>query len=230
VLPLGLGFGGDSGIGFGAIYDCTRQRTWRTKDIDDGDENADVDVRLVRATSWVVRRKVGSEFRTELWNPDDGRFAPIAGWNAGKTIALHPDGRVMVLETSAFDRLGRIRQDSPPGKLLLLDPERGVREELALPDALKSRLIDGWSYGFTIDGDLLLTLRCLLPDRAGYGTEWIARFDPRTDQLVCIGPFGMLHPDVLGCPDRESVVFVAEQRRLMRAHFDGRPTETLFPR
>jgi hypothetical protein len=35
---------------------------------------------------------------------------------------------------------------------------------------------------------------------------------------------------LVGCPDRDSIVLVDDGRRLVRAHFDGKPTDLLFPR
>jgi hypothetical protein len=221
---LGLGFGAEPGMGFGVFYDCARGRSFRKAEIGNGG----ADVKLIRAASWVVSHpSTGRRWVSELWNPESGEFAPIAGWNEGAPIALHPDGRLLVVERARPGEEGGRWEE---GVLFLLDPDTGSRRGLPLPPDLVTRIAGGWSYGFTIAGDLIFTLRAPSPERADVPIEWIARLDPRSDGFVCVGPFGSIYPDLLGCPDRDSVVFVSDNRRLLRAHFDGRPAQVLFPR
>lgn len=219
-LPLGAGVEGEN-----AWYDCTRRRAWRKQEL----ASLFHQVVLVRAGRWIVVKRntatrEGDLANTMLWDPETRELAPVPGLSGNLLRGLHPDGRLLVVETASTE--------GAAGAFVLLDPESGSRRDLPLPAPLAAKLHGGWLHGFTDSGDLLIKLYASSDDESPFRREvWIVRLDPRKDVLACVGPFARgVSPDFLGCPDRDTVLFVADDRQLLRAHFDGRPTETLFPR
>ncbi|MBL8843135.1 MAG: ABC transporter permease [Planctomycetes bacterium] len=199
------------------LYDPSREKRFRVA--------PELAVLFVRPGHWVVygwdpKGKRG----TLAYDPESGATAPLLGSEPNDFVsALLPDGRLLVRA-----RLGSGRDAEPA--LVLLDPETGAREELALelpPEALGMV----WQPTGTDDGALVATLwganvarflRIELPaDRRSGERARVEVTAPLELPCESIGVVGA---------DGQSVIAIEAGRRLVRVRFDGSPPEQLFPK
>jgi len=221
VAACGHGF-----VGSGAYFDCTRERTFVRRNIPGF-------VKAIRAGRWVVEPEKGAgTVRSDLalYDPDSGELSELKGLASSKEqiVGVERDGRLLVYVHREADEHGVMRDAG----LVRLEPESGAREPLALPDGLAARASSLYARGFTADGDRLFSMSCIRPGEKGreyWAGMVLLRLDATTSEIRSVGPFEDLWTGILGCPDRDTVVLVDGQRRILRAHFDERPTETLFP-
>jgi hypothetical protein len=216
--PIGLGFSGET-----SVYDCTRERVIHPPP-------QIMNVEYVRAGKWLVHAVTSKNLPSGLmlWDPDSDTLSPLLGVDSSLVrVDHHTDHREYVI---AMVPDGRLLVVSSGGSLLLVDPESGARSELKAPAEFATKCCFGWSRGFLPSGELVLTLNMLWTSGSRPGRALFARLDWHHDQIAFAGPFEDVSGDLLGCPDRDTLVVVDDSRRIVRAHFDGRPTETLFPR
>ncbi len=199
------------------LYDPSREKRYRVA--------PELAVQFVRPGHWVVygwdpKGKRG----TLAYDPESGATVPLLGSEPSDFVsALLPDGRLLVRA-----RLGSGRDAK--GALVLLDPDSGAREELALelpPEALGMV----WQPTLTGDGALVATL---------YGAN-VARFlrielpaDRRSGERARAEVTAPLELPcesigVVGA-DGRAVIASEAGRRLVRVRFDGSPREQLFPK
>ncbi len=213
---LGHGFGGAR-----VCYDCTRERSFERRRIPNR-------VKWIRAGRWILERWNGSGVVTidfALLDPDTGEVTPLCGFDAAtqRIATLEPDGR-LVVSTDHVEKAGKLRWAT----LSLLDPETGESTPLSLPGELDRRISSVAARGFVACGDRMLYITGNGDD--GFCATWLGLLDANSGRLRCAGPIHAESRGLLGCPEQDSVVVIEEDRRIVRAWFDGRPTETLFPR
>ena len=208
----GHGFQGDS-----VLYDCTRRRAFRSDKIRQF-------VHFIRGGDWIIVSPIAGKQYGEFkrLDPESGAIRPIAGLEQRESVeSLLCDGRLLV-------------SGGAESGLALLDPERGERIDLVLPDQLgtdpNSRRITS-AAGETVmpDGALMLSVwNHTIGERDSIPR--LVRIDVRRNEVAVAGPFESASYGVLGIVDRDTVIVVEDSRRIVRAHFDGRPNETLFPK
>jgi hypothetical protein len=184
-------------------------------------------VRWIRPGRWIVWDRaingmVGSSVE-RLYDPDTREKTPIVGRRKHDgLIDLAEDGRMVVM--SSADGL----PDSPR-ELVLLDPESGERETIAVPGTIELRRSWVRVAGFTPSGRQLLRL-----ESAQSRKSWFARLEmgdgtgSAGPRLVATAPLDMA--ELLGSAAEDSLIAIESARRLVRLRFDGSPPELLFPR
>jgi hypothetical protein len=137
------------------------------------------------------------------------------------------DGRVLVVRRSdPHERRRRV-------ELVVLDPSTDVRVPVAMP--VGAAIPDGvsWSLGHLAFGAIVLGLQwhddpggpnyCVAP------TRFVRVASDGTAQFTALLP-GVEFGGVLGCPDESTLLLLRDGRRIVRAKFDGSPSEVVFPR
>ena len=191
------------------IYDPFRQKLYPVEEGDPGSARSDVDI-FVRPGLWIVGNHWEEGY--ELMDPETGRRSPWVGMpEERRRPRIASDGRLYVLDN---------------GRLLLVDPETGVREEVALPASLPA--------GLSKLGPRYETPRVLGAYGGEDGGDWrelllhdIESGTVRRSSLT-LGPEDSVV--ILGHSGPHSVFAVHNHNRLVRVYFDGRETEILFPR
>lgn len=204
-------------VGDRELYDPMREKRFRVA--------PELAVQFVRPGNWVVYGwDAKSKRGTLAYDPESGTTAPLPGSDPNDFVsALLPDGRLLVRA-----RLGSGREAEPT--LVLLDPDSGAREELALelpPEALGMV----WQPTGTDDGALVVTLyganvvrflRIELPADRSSGER--ARVEVTAPLELPCESMGVVGADGRGVIANEA------GRRLVRVRFDGSAPELLFPR
>ena len=213
--------------GFGVVLDRLRDRTVVYDVL--RERRFAVDPRLwvsfVRPGRWIVydRSRANDAPTPRLYDPETRELGDIAGLGKGDSpLSLQDDGRLLVITSYRGQR--NVEHD-----LVLLDPESGVREPVALPPSIS--LASKWVsvVGRTPGGNEILAVR-----HTKGCADWLIRCDRQssaggstTTRTVATGPF--LGFEFVGSSDEESAILVGS-RRLVRVRFDGSPPEFLFPR
>lgn len=199
------------------LYDPSREKRYRVA--------PELAVLFVRPGHWVVYSWDAKGKRGQFaYDPESGTTAPLLGSEPNDHVsALLPDGRLLVWASRGNGR-------DAPRALVLLDPDTGAREELALelpPEALGMV----WQPTVTADGALVATLwganvvrflRIELPaDRRSRERARVEVTAPLELPCESLGVVGA---------DGRAVIATEAGRRLVRVRFDGSPPEQLFPR
>lgn len=195
------------------------------KKFSDGDPYASpYSVVAIRSSGWLLRIVHGRRTRTSeyvLWSPGDATVRPVAGIAPGEiAVAATTDGRVLVAAWNS-DRAS----SNTTKEIAFVDPATGARSPVVLPAgipppsgvALRERLPSG-----------ALVVYLFPADRHPARSHRVARIS--LDGVMQVAADVPGETREIGCPDDSSILLLSENRRILRAGFDGSPVELLFPR
>jgi len=213
----GFGFVLDRGAS-NAVYDVLRERRFAVDD--------HLRVFFVRPGRWLVYdgSRANDASTPRLYDPETRELGDVAGLGKfDSPLSLHDDGRLLVITSYRGQR--DVEHD-----LVLLDPESGAREPIALPPTISLQSTWVSVVGRTPSGSEILRVR-----HAKGGGDRLLRCDQRTAdgrttsaRTVATGPL-LDFVEFVGASNEESAI-VVDSRRLVRLRFDGSPAEVLFPR
>ncbi|MSR47572.1 MAG: hypothetical protein EXS13_11010 [Planctomycetes bacterium] len=201
-------------VGSGEWYDLAREKRYRVADR--------LWVRWVRPGRWIVwdRSVNGYLDRVLLYDPDTESSAPIAALGKLDAIVdLAEDGRLLVIEK------GSAAPDAERS-LLLLDPESGEREPIAVTAALDLKRSWVRVAGRTPSGRNVLRIQ-----NTESRKTWFALLDGNAGAGLHLAQSSALAAaELVGAADETSLIAIEFGRRVVRARFDGSPPTPLFPR
>jgi hypothetical protein len=226
IVAMGWSAGHGFLLGARNYYDVLRERRFVVPDAPESQF-----VRWIRAGECIVIPNTSSTKSTRVgpcswsrWNSSTGEVSPIAGFagdgRAAESIdEMADDGRLIVAT------FGTPRNQAPPARLWLLDPDTGTRESVPLPAAVGDwKTVHVFTQARTNSGMPVMALF-----DAQFNHAVFARFDlsARRFDMADVGMASRV--ELVGCDSEDSIV-VTDGRRLLRAWF-GRPgVEVVFPK
>jgi hypothetical protein len=182
-------------------------------------------VMAIRKDGWLLRvshDRRGTSQDYVLWSPGETTFRTAPGIRRDEwVVAAMSDGRVLVSPRSTDPS---IRET--PAETAFVDLATGARSPVSLPAGMTPPGLVSFR-GSLPSGAIVVYLQWPDPGR-NWPPMRLARIGVDGEMQVAVDVPGDTHE--IGCPDESTVILLNENRRILRARFDGSPCEVLFPR